>query len=269
MNRQFTKWIKRIGIAIGGAIAMFLIYIICALIYIYWYTPYKCISLYQEGISNEDKAKENAIKLLDLNDNKAMELLIFYAQKGNTEFQVLLGQQYESNILEYLEKSKKRNDWDDFWKYLNKETAKSFEKASYWYLQAAKKGNAKAQGEIGYHYLYGIGVKQNLSKALQWIQLGAENGDSIAQYRLGNLYLNGLALYTIDYRDYFYDGDGIFLSLNYEECTFKKGDYLNRVLSNPDSVYLKPNLNMAKHYWTLSAVQGCNLAKDALEKVYE
>lgn len=261
MNKQIIiKWYKRIGIAIASITAILLLYIIFTFVQFYWYTPYQCNSLYKEGISNENKAITNINKLLDINSNlahnKALELLTFYSEKGNTKFQVLLGDRLSK---------------DSYYLIRNK-AIEYQEKAAYWYMQAAKKGNAEAQGKIGLAYKYGNGVNQDFDKALFWLNNGAENGDSTTQFNLGNVYLNGLAYYSIHYLgrtdDYIYDGNDTFITLENISYIANKNE-TKYILDNPDSVYLKPNIVKAKYYWTLSAHQGCKSAKDALEKVYE
>ena len=150
MNKQIIiKWCKRIGIAIASITAILLLYIIFTFVQFYWYTPYQCNSLYKEGISNESKAITNINKLLNINSDlahsKALELLTFYSEKGNTKFQVLLGDRLSKDSY-----------------YLMRNKAIEYqEKAAYWYMQAAKKGNAEAQGKIGLAYKYGNGVNQD------------------------------------------------------------------------------------------------------------
>lgn len=261
MNKQIIiKWCKRVGIVIASITAILLLYIIFTFVQFYWYTPYQCNSLYKEGISNESKAITNINKLLSLNSDlahsKALELLTFYSEKGNTKFQVLLGDRLSKDSY-----------------YLMRNKAIEYqEKAAYWYMQAAKKSNAEAQGKIGLAYKYGNGVNQDFDKALFWLNNGAENGDSTAQFNLGNIYLNGLAYYSIHYLgrtdNYIYDGNDTFRTLENRSYTTNKNE-TKYILNNPDSVYLKPNIIKAKYYWTLSAHQGCKSAKDALEKIYE
>lgn len=243
MNRQFTKWIKRIGIAISS------IAILAASIYLVYnkiYLPHLYNSLYEEGLNNPQKADSIAEQLASLGQsNTAIDLLTKASEKGVVKAQLKLAL--------YL----------DGYKH-------DYEKSSYWYLQAALKEDTDAQCQLGINYIYGVGVKQNFNKALYWIEKSANKGDRWAQYELGNLYLNGLAYYDLDYEhtDFWYRGHNIFRNLEGNE--YKLSDNgLDEILSNPKIVFLKPNLNMAKHYWNLSAKQGCSNAKNALEKIYE
>ena len=56
---------------------------------------------------------------------------------------------------------------------------------------AAEKGNARAQYDLGYCYLSGLGVKQDESEGAKWLQKSAAQGDPQAQYVLGSCYENG------------------------------------------------------------------------------
>mgnify|MGYP004456531347 FL=1 len=258
MNKLIIlKWCKRVGIAICSILLLLLL---SFLSYI-GYDKYKeyCISnhiefLYQEGINSPSKATIIVKQLLDIdsinyhNSNartKAVDLLTKYARKNNTDCQMLLA---DCLVGEFKN-----------------------EKAAYWYLQAAKKGNAKAQGKIGYFYEYGIGLRQDFLKAIYWTKLGAENGDPTAQYYMGMMYANGLAIYKnhSNNKYYWYKGNGHFRTSGDVLGIDLTGYELNLVLNKPYIVYLEPDITKAKYYLSLSAKQGYKDAQDALEKVYE
>jgi TPR repeat protein len=65
-----------------------------------------------------------------------------------------------------------------------------YERAAYWYLKAAKGGNAKGQLAIGIVYRRGQGVSADMDAALYWMKKSAGNGHSLAMYNLGQFYLN-------------------------------------------------------------------------------
>lgn len=258
MNKQIIiKCGKRIGVAICS---ISVILLLSFLSYI-GYDRYKEFrisnhieSLYQEGINNPSKVTIIVKQLLDIdstnyyNSNariKAVDLLTKYARKNNTDCQMLLA---DCLVGEFKN-----------------------EKAAYWYLQAAKKGNAKAQGKIGSFYEYGIGLRQDFLKAIYWTKLGAENGDPTAQYYIGMMYANGLALYKnhSNNKYYWYEGNGHFRTSEDVLGIDLTGYELNLVLNKPYIVYLEPNIAKAKYYLSLSAKQGYKDAQDALEKVYE
>jgi TPR repeat protein len=59
-------------------------------------------------------------------------------------------------------------------------------------LEAAKAGNVLAQGQMGFQYEKGIGVKQSYTEAARWYRRAADQGDSRAMKNLGQLYELGL-----------------------------------------------------------------------------
>jgi TPR repeat protein len=60
--------------------------------------------------------------------------------------------------------------------------------------QAAEKGDPVAQGNIGYFYLRGRKVEQDIVTAAMWIAEVAANGCGVLQYRLGFLYEKGVGI---------------------------------------------------------------------------
>jgi TPR repeat protein len=67
------------------------------------------------------------------------------------------------------------------------EPSQTFEAA----MRSAESGNARAQGEVGFHYQKGVGISANLNEAIKWYTRAAENGDSFAQTKLGLCYSDG------------------------------------------------------------------------------
>ena len=63
--------------------------------------------------------------------------------------------------------------------------------AVYWYTESAEQGNAKAQEQLGFMYLKGIGVKKDATKAVKLFAAASEKDDAKAQYFLGQAYLHG------------------------------------------------------------------------------
>lgn len=66
-------------------------------------------------------------------------------------------------------------------------------------VREAKKGNAKAQNELGMRYEQGADVEQNIAKAAEWYRAAAELGHAEAQHNLARLYYNGTGM-APDYR---------------------------------------------------------------------
>ena len=58
-------------------------------------------------------------------------------------------------------------------------------------IEAAKKGHAGGQGNLGYCYQNGLGVKQNIKKAIKYYKLAVKQGNSHAQLNLAICYFNG------------------------------------------------------------------------------
>ncbi|TMJ05571.1 MAG: sel1 repeat family protein [Alphaproteobacteria bacterium] len=61
---------------------------------------------------------------------------------------------------------------------------------------AAERGDARAQGYLGFMYQYGRGVPQNYVLAIYWYRRGAEQGNPVAQHLLGLMYDKGLGVPT-------------------------------------------------------------------------
>lgn len=55
----------------------------------------------------------------------------------------------------------------------------------------AECGDAKAQSQLGWMYLKGLGVLKNESQAAVWYKKAAEQGNAIAQHNFGWMYANG------------------------------------------------------------------------------
>lgn len=55
----------------------------------------------------------------------------------------------------------------------------------------AMKGDAQAQLELGYDYLYGFNVSRDLEQAARWLEAAAENGNAEAQHSLAMMYDSG------------------------------------------------------------------------------
>jgi TPR repeat protein len=59
------------------------------------------------------------------------------------------------------------------------------------YLQAAKKGHAESQHQVGFRYHRGFGVTADAAMALMWYELSADQGNPYSLERLGELYEAG------------------------------------------------------------------------------
>lgn len=68
---------------------------------------------------------------------------------------------------------------------------KDYAQSIHWYEQAAQKGNAAAQCNLGFCYERGTGVQKDLTASFYWYLKSAENGSPQGQYNVGISYENG------------------------------------------------------------------------------
>jgi len=59
------------------------------------------------------------------------------------------------------------------------------------FAEAANQGEAKAQAELGFIYIYGRGVAKDEAQAVQWFRKAAEQGNATGQAGLGFMYEHG------------------------------------------------------------------------------
>jgi TPR repeat protein len=55
----------------------------------------------------------------------------------------------------------------------------------------AGQGLAKAQTQLGYMYVHGLGVTRDFTEAVKWYRRAAKQGDTFGQYNLGRCYDSG------------------------------------------------------------------------------
>lgn len=106
MNKQLIiKWCKRVIITIASAVAMLLLFIFSLYIHEEYYIPNRIESLYQEGLSNPNKAEAIVSELEDIepysysNEYKYLQLINHYADKKELWAQILLEQFNEERDL--------------------------------------------------------------------------------------------------------------------------------------------------------------------------
>jgi uncharacterized protein len=78
-----------------------------------------------------------------------------------------------------------------FMYYLGQGVSKDYSQAGVWFRIAADRGNAKAQLNLGLLYYQGLGVSKDLRLATAWFRKAAEQGDAYAQNTLGVQYAKG------------------------------------------------------------------------------
>lgn len=97
-NQLIIKWCKRVGIVIASVIGMFFLYALSYYVYEDYYIPHRIESLYQEGLSNPNKAEAIVSELEDIelhsysNEYKYLQLINHYADKKELWAQILLEQ---------------------------------------------------------------------------------------------------------------------------------------------------------------------------------
>jgi len=78
------------------------------------------------------------------------------------------------------------------------------QQAAYWYQQAADKGHAEAQFNLGRLYASGKGVKRDEEQAARWVSAAATRGYALAMMDLGTRYAAGNGVARDDKRAYFW-----------------------------------------------------------------
>lgn len=78
--------------------------------------------------------------------------------------------------------------------FFGKGVGKDLAKAVFWYRKAAEQGHAKGQYHLGNCYATGQGVTLDLTEAASWYRKAAEQGHDMAQVSLGNCYAQGMGV---------------------------------------------------------------------------
>ena len=194
--------------------------------------------------------------------NRGIKILINAAEKGDAKAQFTLGCIYAGARYDLKEATEQREDqvrvmmereindgiggnYYDFLRAMGTmmNTEINYEKAAYWWNQAAIQGNASAMEFLANAYRYGRGVEKNLCKATELMRIAAEKDNSWAQ---------------LNYGDMFRDGD-----------VWIKTDSVSINDDNYYVIHVKPNINKAKKWWTKALENGNDSAKARLEKIYE
>ena len=187
--------------------------------------------------------------------NRGIKILINAAEKGDAKAQFTLGCIYagawygfekttcdeEDEVRTIMKEG--TADLDIFSQVTMMHTNINFEKAAYWWYQAAIQGNASAMEFLANAYRYGRGVEQNLCKATELMKVAAEKDNSWAQLNYGDMFRDCDVWIKIDS-----------VSIN--------GD-------NYCVIRVKSNIKKAKEWWKKALENGNDSAKERLEKIYE
>ncbi len=139
--------------------------------------------------------------------------------------------------------------------------AQNYERAAFWFEQAADRGVANAAYNLGVLNHQGLGMKPDMDKAIKWYDRAAQLGHPEAQYNLGIAYIEGIGVP--------YDPEkasGYFKSAaqnNIMEAAYNLGlIYENGLLGDakPDEALM---------WYKLAADQGSPEAKQALQQLAE
>jgi uncharacterized protein len=138
------------------------------------------------------------------------------AEQGNAEAQFALGQMCsrgwgvprdEADAMRWFqlangnESDGSPTGWEAIQGY---GTPQDPQKAAYWYRQAAEKGHAEAQFNLGRLYATGSGVPHDEEQATRWVRASASQGFAPAQARLGMRYAEGNGVTQDDRRAFFW-----------------------------------------------------------------
>lgn len=192
--------------------------------------------------------------------DRGIKILINAAEKGDAKAQFTLGciyagaryddydetRRHEDEVRTTMKKEindeSEDNSLTDQWATMMW-TKINYEKAAYWWYQAAIQGNASAMEFLANAYRYGRGVEKNLCKATELMKVAAEKDNSWAQLNYGDMFRDG---------DVWIKTDSV--SIN--------GDYYF-------VIRVKPNIKKAKEWWKKALENGNDSAKERLEKIYE
>ena len=131
--------------------------------------------------------------------------------------------------------------------------------AVYWYHKAAEQGNRIAQSNLAYYYSTGIGVTQDYNEAAKWARKSAEQGYSIGQFRLANFYYFGQGVEK-DYAE----------AVRWYTKAAEQGDEL--AMYNLGVCYqygdgVPKDLSMARQWYQKAADKGHSGAKKPMEEI--
>lgn len=186
-----------------------------------------------------------------------IDILQNAAEKGDADAQFSLGIIYggRQRIFpdnEYRDIKGALLDDDIYWSTLDGKYAGMYydplrrygnnpKRAAYWYSLAAKQGHKQALFNLGIAYRNGNGVERNLVKATESIKISAEQGESFAQLIYGDMFRDG------------------------EVCIAVTDSIKGKVFI----LNAKPNIRLAKEWWTKALKNGNEKARERLEQVYE
>lgn len=197
--------------------------------------------LFKESAENVHLYNQLCWKECDFNHiERGLTILRNAAEKGNADAQFTLGAiyggaRYDAKEPYFIDKNSK-------FAYTMLGGSIDLKRAAYWYTLAANQGHGSALLYLGNAYREGAGVEQNLVKATELIRNAAEHGNPHAQLIYGDMFRDG------------------------EVCIRVVTDSIK---GEAFIINAKPNIRLAKEWWTKALKNGNENAKDRLEQVYE
>lgn len=262
VGNYIKKWLKRIIVLVVVLIVIWLIVLLC-----FWLYGSHLASKWtkederREAIALNDITRANVIarelfkesaerahiydhlcwKKCDFDHiERGLAILRNAAEKGNADAQFTLGAIYGGARYDAKEPYFMDENSESSYTMLGGKI--DLKRAAYWYTLAANQGHGSALNNLGNAYRKGAGVERNFVKATELIRKAAEQGDPSAQ---------------LNYGDMFRDGEVCILVVT----DSIKGDAF--------IINAKPNIRLAKEWWTKALKNGNEKARERLEQVYE
>ena len=164
---------------------------------------------FEEDANHSHKCDDYFSYSCDFNHiDRGIKILINAAEKGDAKDQFTLGCIYAGARYDDYDETRRHEDEvrTTMKKEINDEsednsltnewatmmyTKINYEKAAYWWYQAAIQGNASAMEFLANAYRYGRGVEKNLCKATELMKVAAEKDNSWAQLNYGDMFREG------------------------------------------------------------------------------
>ncbi|MBO7468758.1 MAG: sel1 repeat family protein [Bacteroidales bacterium] len=217
------------------------------------YSIAKYLFLKKDGFC-EDKYIQTGIKIIK-----------HAAEKGNVDAQYMLGCYYCGR-----EYNKTDGRYNSSYTLDNKNI--DYDKAAYWWLQAANQGHTDAMGNLGTCYMEGFGVPKNEKKGVELIQQAANMGNEFFRRLLGDYYRDGVKMVVGSHKetrkttDYVSDSERV---RSYWDSA--KGAtiyvYLENVIDY--KTILHKDIKKAQYWWKKAAEGEDEIAKERLQQIFE
>ena len=215
--------------------------------------------LFKESVQNVHQYNKLCRKKCNFNHiEKGIDILHNAAEKGNADAQFSLGIIYGGRQRIFPDKEYRDIKWaiindNIYWSTLDGKYAGMYDellrqygnnpkRSAYWYSVAAKQGHKQALFNLGIAYRNGNGVERNFVKATELIKTSAEQGESFAQLIYGDMFRDGEVCIRV---------------------------VIDSIKGKAVIINAKPNIRLAKEWWTKALKNGNEKARERLEQVYE